>query len=98
MQVFASCWLAPELEKFSALHQEMLDDWAERQRREKIEGTDQEHGSQKQNKKRAARNWKGANARRRDFLLHQRARQRHDRYNHKKSAEQHVEAKCCVVR
>ena len=42
------------LKKFSTLHQEVLDDRAERQRRKKVERTDQEHGAEQQNKKRSA--------------------------------------------
>src|SRR5262249_21658657 len=84
-------------EEFSSLHEEMLDDWAKSQRREKIECADQKHGSKKQNKKRATGDWKSADAWRRDFLLHQRARQCHDRHDHKESAEQHVETKRCVI-
>ena len=37
------------LEKFSALHEEVLDDRPQSQRGEKIQRADQEHGSEKQN-------------------------------------------------
>ncbi len=48
------------LKKFSTLHQEVLDDRSERQRREKIQRADQEHGADEQNEKCAAMNWKRA--------------------------------------
>src|SRR4029077_5240589 len=46
------------LKKFSALHEEVLDDWPEGQRGEKIERADQEDRAEKQNQKRAAGDWK----------------------------------------
>jgi hypothetical protein len=56
-------------EEFSALHEEVLDNRAQSERREKVERTDQEHSPKKQNEKGAARNWKRARAWWRDFLM-----------------------------
>src|SRR6516164_5742251 len=97
MQVFASSKLGPELKKFSALHEEVPDDRPEGQRGEKIERANQKHGSEKQNQKCAAGDWKRADAWRSNFLLHQRSRQRHYWHDHEESAEQHVETKRCVI-
>ena len=58
------------LKKFSTLHQEVLDDWAERQRRKKIERADQDNGTEQENKKRSTMHRKRARTGRRNFLLH----------------------------
>src|SRR4029453_2604844 len=57
------------LEKFSALHQEVLNDWPERQRGEKVERANQQHGAEQQNEKCSSMHWKRAGTGRRDFLL-----------------------------
>ena len=85
------------LKKFSTLHEEVLDDWAKRQRRKKVERADQNNGPEQENKKRSAMHWKRAGAGGRDLLLHKRSGQRHDRHDHQKPADQHGHAEGRVI-
>ena len=67
------------------------------ERRQKIQRADQQHGADEQDEERAAGDRECARARRRDFLLHERTGQGHDRHDHEEAAEQHGEAKRGVV-
>src|ERR1700730_13461535 len=81
-QFFHWCSFVVFLKEFSALHEEVLDDWTERHRRNEIQCADQEHGAAEQNEECPAVNGKRASADRRNLLSNQRTSERQDRNNH----------------
>jgi hypothetical protein len=64
------------LVQFAGVHQEVLDDRTNRQRREKCQGSDNQHHARKQDDKRTADDGERAGARRHRVLGHQPAGQR----------------------
>ena len=85
------------LEKFSALHQEMLDHWTERECRKKIEGANQQHRPDEENEKGAPVDGKCPSAKRRQLFSHERTCKRKDRNDHQEPSDQHRDAKRRVV-
>src|ERR1700730_3188672 len=79
-------------EQGAGVHRQMLDDRAERERREKCEAADDQDHADDQADKQAARGRQGAGRRRNRLLARERTRHRHRRHDHEEAADEHRDA------